>query len=208
MSNNLIGQREEKNYLNCFCIFIVLNCLFLWSWMNSSKKTMLVPFRVKTWCRSKVIKSPKIQRSCCRCTMMLASPCSCWGFRTPALLKAASQSSIWLWSISGNRFCWVKGVIAACTGEKRMLLCQCQVSPHFINVQRETCKWWFLFCQLNSLACRGCNGRSWNEKNYNLAVLLYNSLVLCICSFYPICIWICVSAILVPNEGNLAIFGS
>lgn len=105
-----------------------------------------------------------------------------------------------------NRFCWVKGVIAAYTGEKWMLLCQCQVSSHLVSMQREIHKWCCLcsegLCQLSIPACRGYNDRPWDEKKIIISpYLLHSGPVLCICDFSPICIWMRVFAILMPKRG-------
>lgn len=112
-----------------------------------------------------------------------------------------------------NRFCWVKGVIAAYTGEKWMLLCQCQVSSHLVSMQRETHKWCCLcsegLCQLSIPACQGYNDRPWDEKKIIISLyLLHSGPVLCICDFSPIYIWMRVFAILNAKEGIFAIFGA
>lgn len=87
-----------------------------------------------------------------------------------------------------------------------MLLCQCQVSSHLVSMQREIHKWCSLcsegLCQLSFPACRGYNDRPWDEKKMIISVdLLHSGPVLCICDFYPICIWMRVFAILMPKRG-------
>lgn len=124
-----------------------------------------------------------------------------------AFQNTASQGSIWLRSISVNRPCWVKGVIAGCTGEKRVLLCCCQASPQLVGAPREThkrcslCPEWP--CQLGSLACNFIMiGLEMRKKLYSHC--MYYMIVLCSASVTStlFCIWIYVFAALVPNWGR------